>query len=142
MQNKKKIMAVGAAALVGIAGYGVYATTLTISSTNAFSAGTGVQTDGCLAGQPITTTLTPVLEGTTWVANNVVIEGAPDSFTTCAAGTTMTVQALDAEKNVISKSGMEEISSDTHRYKVKIDAAKANSIAYWAVLVNGPASAS
>lgn len=87
--NKKKLMAVGAAGLVGIAGYGVYATTLNISSTNAFSAGTGQQDDGCV--REVQTTVTPKLVKGQYVVTDLHVAG---DFKGCTNGAIMQVKAL------------------------------------------------
>ncbi len=134
--SRGKIIAGIGAVAVAAAGYGVYASTLSVADTNAFSAGSTTQlTAGCDDAVTVDTGVSTTPVNALFPSSGATVTGVAAA----CSGKTITVQALDAGKNVIATGATTADGSGTANVNWGSSVADANTIAQYAVIIRAGA---
>jgi hypothetical protein len=143
METKKRLAALGVAALVGVAGYGVYATTLNVASTTAFAAGATQQKQVEKFGTVDLTTPPPTFgkvdydpktAGTGYNFDSIDIT-PKDANWSAVAGSKVVVIGLDKAGNPVVEGTTETPDEGTNALSVRLSLGQANDVVTWSVVI-------
>lgn len=131
--NRRKIIAGVAALGIAAAGYGVYASALTVGNSNSFAAGTGSVASGCDTTVNTLLAVANAPASGTFPSSGVTVSGVDDS---ACAGKTVYATALDSSNAVIG-SGTASVATSTTSYPITWGSsiADANNVAKVAVII-------
>ncbi len=139
MSTKNKIVAAGAAALIGVAGYGVYATTLGVTNAGvSFAAGAATQQQVAGFGTVTITPASPTIDpdGTTYSFANITVAPGQGASWTGVSGKTLNVQGLDSKGAVVTSGTYAITGATTGTVTVPLTAgANANNVTNWSIVV-------